>query len=92
MEVKVPGGKLACLRIDQDGLVRLSGDFFIYPEEGIFAIEKALSGLRGDELLEAVESILNAVVEENGLQLVGLDVPVIARLYRGTVDVAGHRA
>lgn len=92
MEVKVPGGKLARLRIDQDGFVRLSGDFFIYPGEGIFVIEKALSGLLGDEPLEAVESILNAVIEEHELQLVGIDVPVIARLYRGTVDVAGHRA
>ncbi|BAI61794.1 conserved hypothetical protein [Methanocella paludicola SANAE] len=91
MEAKVPGGKLVRLRIFSDGAVRLSGDFFIYPEEGILVIENVLSGFRGDEPLEAIESALERAVRENGLQLVGLDVPVIARLYRGTVDVAGHR-
>ncbi len=92
MEVKVPGGKLARLRIDRDGIVRLSGDFFIYPEDGIIVIENVLSGLRGDEPLEAVESALEGVIRENRIQLVGLDVPVIARLYRSTMDVEDHRA
>jgi lipoate-protein ligase A len=91
MEVKVPGGKLARLRIGLDGAVRLSGDFFVYPEEGIFLIEKVLSDLQGDEPLDAVESAIKAIVEENRIQLVGLDVPVIARLYRSTVDVESHR-
>ncbi|HTY91647.1 MAG TPA: hypothetical protein VMC84_10765 [Methanocella sp.] len=91
-EAKAPGGKLARLRIDEMGNVMLSGDFFIYPGEGILIIENTLSSLRGDEPLDAVVSALEAAVSENRLQLVGLDVPIIARLYRGAVDVAGHRS
>lgn len=87
MEAKVPGGKLVRLRIGQDGRVRLSGDFFIYPEEGITIIEEALSGRRGDEPLDVLISALQAAVEVNGLQLVGLDVPMIARLFKGAADV-----
>jgi len=91
MEVKVPAGKLVRLRINGDGSVRLSGDFFIYPEEGILALEDMLSRHRGDEPLEIIESALEGAVRENRLQLVGLDVPALARLYRGTANVESHR-
>jgi lipoate-protein ligase A len=91
MEAKVPGGKLVRLRIDKAGRAMLSGDFFIYPEDGILIIENMLSGLSGNEPLEAVESALRGAVEQNGLELVGLDIPVIARLYKGAIDVESHK-
>ena len=72
--------------------VVLSGDFFIYPEEGIFIIEDVLSRLEGHEPLEAVESALRDAVKEHGLELIGLDEHVIARLYKGAVRVESHRA
>ena len=89
METKVPGGKLVRLTLRRNGIrrVTLSGDFFIYPEEGILAIEKTLSDLHGDETIEDIESILKSVVEKDSLQLIGLDVPVIARLYKGAANV-----
>ena len=93
MEEKVPGGKLVRLAIGGNCTpkVILSGDFFIYPEEGIFILEDVLSGLGGHEPLEAVESALRDAVAKNGLELVGLDERVIARLYKGALLVAGHR-
>jgi lipoate-protein ligase A len=94
MEEKVPGGKLARLTIKTNGSPRvvLSGDFFIYPEEGIFIIEDVLSGLEGCEPLEAVESALRVAIRNSGLELIGLDEHVIARLYKGAVLVEDHRA
>ena len=86
MELKVPGGKLARLTI-RNKQVMLSGDFFIYPEEGIVAIERTLSGLCGNEPVEFVEEVLMDTIATDGLQLVGLDVPVIARLYKGAIHV-----
>jgi len=86
MELKVPGGKLARLTI-RNKQVTLSGDFFIYPEEGIIAIERTLSGLRGDEPLDHIEAALIAAIDKDGLQLIGLDVPAIARLYKGAIHV-----
>jgi lipoate-protein ligase A len=91
MEAKVPGGKLVRLRMDKDGRAVLSGDFFIYPEDGIFIIENTLSGLSGNEPLKTVESALEGAVEQNGIELVGLDIPVIARLYKGAIDVESHK-
>lgn len=91
MESKVPNGKLVRLSFRRGAGIVLSGDFFIYPEDGIFVLEKTLSGLQGDEPLDVVISSLEAAVRENGLQLVGLDVPVIARLFKGAIDVESHR-
>jgi lipoate-protein ligase A len=89
-EEKVPGGKLARLSIAQ-GKVTLSGDFFIYPGEGIFLIEEMLSRLDGSETLEAVETLLTDVVRENKLELVGLDPEAIARLFVGAARVESHK-
>jgi lipoate-protein ligase A len=50
IDYKVPGGKL--LRIEADIIsgiindIKISGDFFIYPEEALCEIEKALQGAR----------------------------------------------
>ncbi len=94
MEVKVPGGKLARMDIKTHGGSRvvLSGDFFIYPEEGIFIIEDVLSRLDGSEPLPVIEKALLRAVDDHGIELVGLDVHVIARLYEGARHVESHRA
>ena len=94
MEEKVPGGKLVRLTVKRSGhpRVTLSGDFFIYPEDGIFFIEDTLSRLDGSEPLESVELALMNVINERGLELIGLDEHVIARLYKGAVRVESHRA
>ncbi len=94
MEEKVPGGKLARMAVKTYGSpkVVLSGDFFIHPEEGIFIIEDVLSRLDGSEPLPEIEKALVRAVDDNGIELVGLDVHVIARLYEGTRHVESHRA
>jgi glutamine amidotransferase-like uncharacterized protein len=90
-EEKVPGGKLVKVTVDK-GNVILSGDFFIHPEEGAFLIERELSGLSGHETIETIEAMLSRLVKENGIELIGLDERVIARLYKGALHVASHRA
>jgi lipoate-protein ligase A len=91
MEVKVSGGKLVRLVIEGSGprRITLSGDFFVYPEEGIFILEDVLSGLGGHEPLDAVESVLRDAVVKNRIELVGVDEGVIARLYKGALLVEG---
>ena len=91
MEEKVPGGKLARLTRDGDRRVVLSGDFFIYPEEGITIIEETLTRLTGDEPLDHVEHALYKAIRSNDIELIGLDIYVIARLYKGISDVESNR-
>jgi lipoate-protein ligase A len=50
VDYKVPEGKLVRLRAQLDGdklcSVTITGDFFLYPEERIAELEKALAGKR----------------------------------------------
>jgi lipoate-protein ligase A len=93
MEEKIKDGKLLKIEVNGSGpykIVMISGDFFMYPEEGVFIIEKALSGLEGDEGLPFIEKFLHSVVRENSITLYGIDEKSIARLYKGASDVESH--
>ena len=89
-EEKVPGGKLVNVSVSQRG-VTISGDFFIFPEEAVFQLEQALYNMSGDESIDTIEAILLQLVEEKRIKLIGLDEHVIARLYKGALDVASHQ-
>ncbi|OPY29895.1 MAG: hypothetical protein A4E28_00615 [Methanocella sp. PtaU1.Bin125] len=82
-EEKVPGGKLARVTVRADGGVEITGDFFAYPEEGIALIENALAGLEQTVPAAEIERRLNRTIDEAGVELIGLDVPAIVRLYMG---------
>jgi len=90
-EEKVPGGKLVNVSVSRQG-VTVSGDFFIFPEEGVFLLEETLCSLKGDEPLDMIEAMLLRTTKKNGITLIGLDEHVIARLYKGALDVASHQS
>lgn len=79
---KVPGGKLLRISMDiEDGIIKsikITGDFFLYPEESIEVLEKSLQGAT----LESVEEILNSKVEEIGIKMVGVSVKDIVGAIR----------
>jgi lipoate-protein ligase A len=81
-EEKVPGGKLVRITLMPDGRIRISGDFFMHPEESIVQIENVLGRLDGTESPDDAEHILQRAVTESGIELIGVDVPAIVRLYR----------
>jgi lipoate-protein ligase A len=61
-EHKVQGGKLIRVLLEEEGgriaRIRITGDFFLHPEDSIFELEKALEG---SELEEA--PLLNRIRE-----------------------------
>ncbi len=72
---KVPGGKLLRVRVDfEEDIIaglELKGDFFAHPEESIELIEQSLIGaIIGPE----IEEILETLIEENQIELYGVDV------------------
>ncbi len=83
---KVPGGKL--VRVDavceQNVIskIRITGDFFVYPEEALASIERDLDslGLSGAEtdLEERVESTVSA----SGARLIGFSAKDLAEMLR----------
>jgi lipoate---protein ligase len=84
---KISGGKLACLELWEEGgrvsRAKLTGDFFLYPEERISEIERSLVGLP----LDATQSeIALRVVEGIGDgTLIGLSPEDIGRMFRKAV-------
>ncbi len=79
---KVPSGKLLRVKVDYDDIIRhvsITGDFFLHPEEGIEKIESALFGLNANDGEEKITSIIKEVIEENNIELIGVDAEAIAR-------------
>jgi hypothetical protein len=79
---KVPGGKLVRVTVRRDGGVEITGDFFAHPEEGIALVENALGRLDGSEPVPDVESLLERTITVAGIELIGMDVSTIVRLYK----------
>jgi lipoate-protein ligase A len=72
VDYKVPGGKLIRLQADLNGSrivrVAINGDFFLYPEDRIAKLEKALAGKELDKA--ALQSIVEKELE--GCEMVGI--------------------
>jgi lipoate-protein ligase A len=83
---KVPGGKL--VRVDAYcerhvlSRIRLSGDFFVHPEEALAGIERDLEarGLSGNE--PDLEMQVLSIVSANGAVLIGFGASDIADMLR----------
>lgn len=83
-EEKIPGGKMLAVDVVVDGSrvskVRITGDFFLHPEDALLAIEDALTGIDvgtgEDELSAMVASALA------GATLIGATSQDIARIFR----------
>lgn len=89
---KAPGEKLARADVEHNGhtitRVQITGDFYIYPEEGLALLEQALVGaqatLQERELAEQLETAAAA----HHLELVGLSTPSLARLVHAAIAKA----
>lgn len=68
---KVPNGKLLKIKLTKEEQtikdMSINGDFFIYPEESIKHIEKAIEGIRINE----VEQKAKEVIEKENIKLTG---------------------
>jgi hypothetical protein len=81
-EDRAPGGKLVRLAVSGDGRVRIAGDFFVHPEESLYLLEAMLGQMKGSEPEREIATILGQIVTITGIELIGLDVLTIARLYK----------
>ena len=92
-EYKVPGGKLVVVDLDvRDGRladVRLSGDFFLEPDDALPAINAALNGIPADAtsktMIAAIEAALPADAVMFGFSAEAVATVVRRALNRATV-------
>lgn len=75
---KVPKGKLLKIRLNYDektnsiDKIRITGDFFAYPEEAIDFLENELKGtlLEKEIIFERIDSI----IDERNIEFIGVNV------------------
>ncbi len=74
---KVPDGKLLKIFLEYDETsnvirsIRITGDFFVYPEEAIELIEKKLRNTPINK--ESLEKKISFIIRENDIQFIGLN-------------------
>jgi len=79
---KVPDGKLLKITLEYDeeknliNNLKITGDFFAYPEEAIELIENKLKNslLKRDELIEKI----NLIIKNNQIEFIGLNAEGLA--------------
>lgn len=79
--LKVAGGKLVKVELEswsgEISRVKITGDFFVHPEEALVELEECLQGCGLEEAMIAAR--LEEKVYENGCQLVGFSPADIAK-------------
>lgn len=84
-EEKVPGGKLVRIKVDYDSVVndvKITGDFFLHPEEGLAEIEGCLRGIDVNAEQDAIAERIRQVVSSRGMTLIGLNEDALARILK----------
>ena len=80
-EHKVKGGKLVGVEIEYDDRIkriRITGDFFMHPEESLYSIEKALTGLDITTSKADLVKTINGVIAAEKAEMVGITPEAIA--------------
>ncbi|MEF8848698.1 MAG: lipoate protein ligase C-terminal domain-containing protein [Candidatus Thermoplasmatota archaeon] len=80
---KVPKGKLLKISLDFDNKkrrindIKITGDFFAYPEESIETIEKKLKNIPLEK--EKIEKQIDFTIKENNFKLIGVNAEQITK-------------
>jgi lipoate-protein ligase A len=79
---KIPGGKLLSIEISLESnkikAIRITGDFFMHPENTIIELEKKLAGKKLE--YEPLLTHIKAIFEKHTTTLVGIGAADIASL------------
>ncbi|MCZ7373111.1 MAG: hypothetical protein O8C60_05555 [Candidatus Methanoperedens sp.] len=82
---KVKEGKVLKVEVDCDEVirnVRITGDFFLHPEDILEEIEKSIIGLERNADLETIISNIQRTLSSRDVQMIGISPESIARLVK----------
>ncbi len=82
---KVKEGKLVKVEVECDGFIKkikITGDFFLHPEDVLETIEKSILGLGKDADTEAIASRIHEIVGANDVQMIGVSPESLAQVIR----------
>jgi len=83
---KVAGGKLVRLELELDGpcirRAKITGDFFMHPEDALKEIEGALTGIQLSTSEADISERIEKVAASMNVEMVGFSAETIARLVK----------
>ena len=82
---KVKEGKLVKVDLEYDEVitgVKITGDFFMHPEETLEEIEKGLLGLKRDATDQTIAHRIREIMEVHDTQMVGLGPESLAKIIK----------
>lgn len=86
---KTPGGKLVRLQIEHSHFdvehIRISGDFFLHPEESLGDLEAALVHFSRDISVDRLKEKIDKALEMRSAELVGLDTRTLATIIHAAI-------
>src|SRR3989344_6061134 len=93
-EKKVPGGKLVKVAISFNTQkiesVKITGDFFLHPEDTIINIEKSLKNSRINSTEAELSKKINSAISLNNAQLLGINAEAIAQTILEALQYASN--
>lgn len=78
---KVREGKLVKVEVEYDNAItklKITGDFFLHPEDILEKIEKSVLGLEKDVSIDVITSKIQGIVEAYGAQMIGISPESLA--------------
>lgn len=82
---KVKEGKLVKVDLEYDEVitgVKITGDFFMHPEETLEEIEKGLLGLKRDATDQTIAHRIREIMEVHDAQMIGLGPESLAKIIK----------
>lgn len=82
---KVKEGKLIKVEVECDEFIKkikITGDFFLHPEDVLEKIEKSILGLEKDAGTEEIASRIHKIVEANDVQMIGVSPESLAQVIK----------
>lgn len=82
---KVKEGKVVKVEVNCDNVIsdiKITGDFFIHPEDILDEIEKSIIGLERSASIETITSNINSRIADMDVQMIGISPESIARLVK----------
>ncbi|MCZ7394089.1 MAG: hypothetical protein ABOK23_12410 [Candidatus Methanoperedens sp.] len=78
---KVKEGKLVKVELEYDNAItklKITGDFFLHPEDILEKIEESMLGMKKDDVMETFASKIQKIVSAHDAQMIGISAESLA--------------
>jgi lipoate-protein ligase A len=86
---KVKEGKLVKVEVEHDEVIKkikITGDFFLLPEDALQTIEKSMLGMEKETGIETIISKIRSVAEIYNVQMIGISPESLAQVIREALN------